>query len=66
MRRGTTRHYLRPAQHDRASAGGDEGGLRSGDLIRRGAANLANTFEEVVYPMDVALAEQSAVGIHWE
>src|SRR5262249_43617836 len=52
------------AQDDRAPARGDQGGFRSGNLVRGGTAYLANPFEQIVHAMDVTLAEQTAMRVH--
>ena len=51
------------AEDEAAAAGADEHVLGTGDLVVRGSAHLADPFDDVVHAVDVALAEQAAVGV---
>src|SRR5690242_21960491 len=49
-----------------AGAGGDQDGAVAGDLVDRGAADLADGFGDAVHAVDVGLAELAAVRVDRE
>src|ERR1700712_6082958 len=49
-----------------AGAGGDEDVVGVGDLVDRGATDLADRLGDAVHAVDVGLAELAAVGVEGE
>src|SRR6185437_6198738 len=70
-RTGTRRSGLEGAAEDQAAggdarSGGDQDGAVAGDLVDRGAADLADGFGDAIHAVDVSLAELAAVRVDRE